>query len=148
MILDEKKEKIELHKRVFECELENTYEFESKNGMTFIHGNKVGKKTEFNLLYDILIPSKFTKHSISYYYPILQGFKNTQKGRSRFKTFLILLDILCSSTIVIGILIKKLAPKKDSVMQWHTQADFTLPELNATKTVTWTFPVDQSTKHR
>ena len=36
--LDEKKWKTERHKRAFEIDLENTYEIESQNGMTCIHG--------------------------------------------------------------------------------------------------------------
>ena len=49
---------------------------------------------------------------------------------------------------------KKLTPKEDNVMQWHTQAgkittnlevtvDFTLPELSATKIVAWNFHVHE-----
>ena len=47
---------------------------------------------------------------------------NTRKGRSKFKNLLILLDIECSSTIIMGILIKKIGLKEYDVMQWHTQA--------------------------
>ena len=54
---------------------------------------------------------------------------------------------------------KKCTPKKDAVMQWHTQwvkitnsirvkIDFTLPELTATKIMTWNFHVDESANIR
>ena len=39
MSLDEKKEKTKWHKRVFESELENTYETKIHNCMTCIHVN-------------------------------------------------------------------------------------------------------------
>ena len=56
-------------------------------------------------------------------------------------------------------IVRKLHPKKDDVMQWHTQSgnitnnlkvelDFTLPELRATNFVTWIFHVDDSAKGR
>ena len=68
-----------------------------------------------------------------------------------------LLDSVCSSKIVMGRLIKKLTPKKDDVMQWHTQAGkittnlkfkirFVLPELSATKIMIFSFHVGESTK--
>ena len=43
MSIDDKNENIEWRKRAFECELENTYEIESRNGMTCIHENNVNK---------------------------------------------------------------------------------------------------------
>ena len=84
---------------------------------------------------------------------------NTQKGRSKFKNFRILLDIGCSSTIVMRRLIEKINPKKDNMTQWHTQAInittnikvkiyFTLPEISATIIVTWNYRVCDSTKGR
>ena len=60
-----RKKKIEGHKRAFEYELENTYDIEIYNGMTCIHGNKVNKLSECNLLHDILNPPKHTKNKIS-----------------------------------------------------------------------------------
>ena len=61
--------------------------------------------------------------------------------------------------IVMGIIITKINPKEDAVIQWHTQVggittnlkfelDFTLPELSETKTVRWKCYVDDSTKGR
>ena len=44
--LKKKKEKLELHKRVFECELKNTYNIEIQNYMTCIHDNKVNNTAE------------------------------------------------------------------------------------------------------
>ena len=108
MSLDEKKENMERHKRAFERELKNTYDIEIQNGMNFIHRNKVNKVAEFNLLHDILNPSKHTKHLNIHYSPILHGCMNTRKGREYFKRFQILLDSGCSSTIVMGRLIIKL----------------------------------------
>ena len=68
---------------------------------------------------------------------------NTRNGKVKFKNFLILLDIGCSSTVVMLRLVKKLSPQKYYVIQWHTQAGnittnlkvevyFTLPSLSAT----------------
>ena len=73
--------------------------------------------------------------------------------------FGILLDIECSSKIVMKRLITKLIPIEDNVVQWNTQAvnittnmndqiDFTLPDFCATKIVTWSCHVDDSAKIR
>ena len=56
-------------------------------------------------------------------------------------------------------LIEKIDPKRDNVMQWHTQAGnintylkvktyFTLPKLSAMKIVMWNCHVDDSDKVR
>ena len=82
---------------------------------------------------------------------------NIWKGKETFKSFQILLDSGCSSTIVIWGLVKRLGPKKVVVMQWHTQAGnittnikveiyFTLTELSATNVMTWNFHVGDSAK--
>ena len=71
---------------------------------------------------------------------------NTRKGRAKFKSFQILLDIRYSSMIVTSRLVEKLLPEKDDVMQWQTQArnittgfkvkiDFTVPALIVTNVV-------------
>ena len=84
---------------------------------------------------------------------------NTGNGRAKFKNFLILLDSGCSSTILMGRLVKKLGLEEDTPMQWNTQAvnittnikvkiDYTLTALSATNVVTWKFHVDDSTKVR
>ena len=115
--------------------------------MSFIHENEVNKVSECNLLHDILNPSKRTGLLNIHYYPILHGCMNTQKGRETFKNFLILFHSGFGSTIVIKILITKIDPIEDAVVQWHTQAVnittnlkvkiySTLPELSVTKVVT------------
>ena len=68
-----------------------------------------------------------------------------------------MLESECSSTILMGILIIKLTPEEDDVMQCHTQAGsiitnikvkiaFTLPGISAKKILTWNCHVDDSTK--
>ena len=59
--LDERKENTELRKSACESKLENKYEIESQNCMTCMHGKKLNKLSEFNLLYDILKPPKRSK---------------------------------------------------------------------------------------
>ena len=61
MCLDDKIEKIEWEKRAFEYKLKNKYEIEIHNGITCIHGNRVNKWDECNLLHDIINPTKRTK---------------------------------------------------------------------------------------
>ena len=84
---------------------------------------------------------------------------NTGNGRAKFKNFLILLDSGCSSTILMGRLVKKLGLEEDTPTQWNTQAvntttnikvniDYTLTALSTTNVVTWKFHVDDSTKGR
>ena len=84
---------------------------------------------------------------------------NTRKGRVRFKNYRILLDSVCSYTIVTRRLVQKLRPRKDDVMQWQTQAgnittnikvnvDFTLPALSVNNVVRWNCHVDDSAKGR
>ena len=99
MSLNDKKEKTEWCNRAFEFKLENTYEIQSQNGMTCIHGNRVNKWSEFNLIHDILNPPKRTKHLTSHYSTILQVCMNIRKGKARFKNFRILLDSGSSSTL-------------------------------------------------
>ena len=81
--------------------------------MNCMHEKKVNKIGEYNLLYDILNPSKRTKIINTHYYPILYGWMNTRRGRSKFKSFQILLDSRCSSTIVMKSLITKRNPKEE-----------------------------------
>ena len=84
---------------------------------------------------------------------------NNRKGKEKFKNYHILLDSGCSSTIVMGRLVEKLRPEKDSLIQWITQAGnittnfkvkiyFTLPALSATNVVTWDYHVDDFAKGR
>ena len=51
----------EWHKCAFEIKLENIYVMKSWNDMNRINDNKVNNMVEFNLLHDILNPSKHTK---------------------------------------------------------------------------------------
>ena len=88
--------------------------------MTRIHNHEVNKIAECNLLHDIINPPKRAKHLNIYYCPIIHGCMNTGKYKANFKTFRILFYSGCSSTIVMGILVEKLYPGKNSQMQWHT----------------------------
>ena len=126
--------------------------------MTCIHGDKVNKLSECSLLHDIINNPKLTKYLNIHYYPIIYVRMNTQKGRVKFKKFQILLNSGFNYTIVTG-RIKKIKPKEDAVMQLHTKVgkittnlkvniDFNLPELRATKIVTWNCNVDDSYKGR
>ena len=81
------------------------------------------KKTEFNLLHNIINPPENTKNSNRHYCPILHKSMNTIKGRSNFKTFQILLDSGYSPMIITERLVEKLIIKKYAIMQWHTQAE-------------------------
>ena len=53
--------------------------------MTYIYGNEVNKISEWNLLHDILNPSKYTKILNIHHSPILHGCMDTRKGRLNFK---------------------------------------------------------------
>ena len=70
---------------------------------------------------------------------------NTGKGTVKFKNFRTPMDSGCGSKIAMVRFIK-ITPKKEDVMQWHTQAgkittnlkvniDFTLPEISVTTIV-------------
>ena len=77
---------------------------------------------------------------------------NTRKSKSKFKNSRILLEIVCSFTIVMGRLIEKLCPEKYAPMQWNTQAGDIRTNLkfkiDATNVVTWNFHVGDSAKVR
>ena len=88
------------------------YDIKSQNGMTYIHENELNKISKLNLLHDILNPSKLTKILNVHYCPNLHGCMNAQKGKAKFKNPQILLDSGCSSTILIGRIIKKLLINK------------------------------------
>ena len=55
--------------------------------MTFIHGNKVNKISECNLLHGIQYPSKSTKILNVHYYPIIHVYMNTQMVKDSLRTF-------------------------------------------------------------
>ena len=88
--------------------------------MTHIYNNEVKNKAECNLLHNIINPPKRAKNLNIHYSPILHGCMNIRKGKVKFKTFCILFDSGCSSTILMRRMVKTLAPEKDSPMQWHT----------------------------
>ena len=125
--------------------------------MNCIHKNEVNKIAEWNLLNDILNPLKWTKKLDRDDSPITYVCMNTWKGRGKFKNFRILLDIGCSSTIVMISLTEKNNPKKGAVIQWHTQSSnitanlkikiyLNLPELITTNITTCICHVYDSTK--
>ena len=90
--------------------------------MIYIHDDEVNNISECNLLHDIINPPKRAKNINSHYSPILHGCMNIRKGISKFKNFLILLNSVFSSTIVIIGTFERICPEKYAVMQWHTQA--------------------------
>ena len=92
---------------MFKRKLENKYYIKIHNGINCVHINKVNKISSFNLLHDILNPPKCTKLFNSHYFPILNRFMNTQKGKAKFKSFRILFYIGCSYTIIMGRLMRK-----------------------------------------
>ena len=115
--------------------------------MMCIQNNEVSNIAECNLLHDIINPPRRAKNLNIHYSPILHVCMNTRKGKSKFKNFRILLDSGCKFTIVMVRLVRKQAPEKNALMQWHMQAgnittnikfkvDFTLPALSATNVVT------------
>ena len=84
--------------------------------MTRIHNNKINNILECNLLHDITNPPKRAKKLNNHYSTILHGCMNSRKGGAKFKHFCILLDSGYSSKIVMGRLVKKLAPEKCAPM--------------------------------
>ena len=57
------------------------------NNMNLIHDNEVNLISDYNLLYDILNTSKYTKIKNKHYSHILNRCMNTREGKSRFKKF-------------------------------------------------------------
>ena len=85
--------------------------------MDFIHGNKLNKLAGFNLLHDILNPPTCTKILNIHYFPTLQGYMDTQKGKAKFKNFRVLLNCGCIYTILMGRIIQKLNHKENNLIQ-------------------------------
>ena len=52
--------------------------------MNCIHGNKVNKLYELNLLHDILNPPRHTKTLNIHYYHIIKGCMKTRRGKETF----------------------------------------------------------------
>ena len=84
----------------------------------------------WNKSHDIINPPKREKKLNIHYSPILHGCMNVRKGRAKFKNFHVFLDSGCSSTIVMGIMVKKLGLEEDTPMQWNTQAGNVTNNLN------------------
>ena len=85
--------------------------------MTCMNEDEVNIITECYLIHDILNPYKRTKFLNIHHYPILHGCINTQKDRAKFNNFNILLDSRCTSKIIMRILITRINPKINTVMQ-------------------------------
>ena len=89
--------------------------------MNCINDNEVNNIYECNLIHGILNSSKSTKNINNHYYPILHVCMNTRRDKERFEIFRILLDSLCSSTVMTRNLIMKPKTKKYGAIQWLTQ---------------------------
>ena len=89
----------------------------SLNDINCIHNNEVNNIAECNLPYFISSYYKRTKNINRHYLPILHRCMNTCRRKYKCKSFCILLDSGCSSTIVMIILMKILKTKKYDVMQ-------------------------------
>ena len=100
MSLEETEENLDWSKRAFECKKKNSYGIENRNDMRCMHNNEVNNIAECNLLHGIINPPKGNKFLNNNYYPILHGCMNTRKLKAKFKNFFILLDIRCSSWII------------------------------------------------
>ena len=75
--------------------------------MTRIYNNEVKNISECNLLHEIINPPKRAKKLTIHYSRIIHVCMNTKKGRAKFKNFRIILDSGCSSTVVMGMIVKK-----------------------------------------
>ena len=116
-------------------------------------GTKVEKR-----LYKTVHLINPTKKKNRHYTPILIGNTNGRLGKAKFCTLRILLDSGASFSIVIGKHTHKLRHKNTQPVKWSTKgsdvlttcktnAELVQPELDATKSVTWSFHVDDSQKH-
>ena len=85
--------------------------------MTRIHNNEAKNIVECNLLHDIINHPKHAKNLNTHYSPILHGCMNTRKGKANFKNFRSILDIGCSSRILLGNIVGKQPSDKYSVIQ-------------------------------
>ena len=72
---------------MLELEIKNINYMKSLNAMNCIYDNKLNNIAEYNLLHDILNPSKKSEHRNIHYYPILHGNMNTCRGKAKFKYF-------------------------------------------------------------
>ena len=100
---------------MFEIKLGNIYDMKSLNDMYCIYNNKLNNRTVWNLIHAILDNYKRTKNKSSNDYPILHVCMNIQRRRAKFKNFWILLDIGCSSMILMG----SLTIKTKKILWWN-----------------------------
>ena len=77
----------ELRKGKFEGKLENIFDMKSLKVIHRIHDSKVITTAGYNLLHDILNPSKFTKNINIHYSPIQHGCMNTCRGKTNLRIF-------------------------------------------------------------
>ena len=96
------------------------------------------------------------KQKTTHYTPVLIGEMNSRHGKAKWLNSLkILLDSGTSSSILLGKYAEKLRRHQTKPVRWETQAgvfhtkyraniEFAIPELDATKSVTWQFHVDDS----
>ena len=156
MTLDETKEKLTDVSMRFNTKVHMWLKIEMK---WYIYDNKLNNVSEFNLIHDRINPPKRAKNINIHYSPIIHGCIIIRRGRAKLKNLRILLNSVCSFTIVIIRLVEKLILEKYTVMQWHTQAenittnlnikvDFTLTALSSTNIVTWKCCVYDSAKGR
>ena len=92
--------------------------------MTRIHNNEVNNIAECNLLHDIINPPKRAKILNIHYSHILHGCMNTRKGKEKFKNFPIILENGCTSTIVMGRIVKIKPRRRCSDAVEHTSRKY------------------------
>ena len=76
--------------------------------MVHIHDKEVNNISECNLIHDMINPPKCARIININYPPILHGCMNTREGRTNFKNFQNLLDIGCSSVILMVRIVENL----------------------------------------
>jgi hypothetical protein len=103
-----------------------------------------------------LLRNPTKKRKTTHYTPVVYGELNSRHGKAKWHNFLkILLDSGTSSSILLGKYAEKLRQRHIKPVEWSTQAgnfttkykakvEFLMPELDATKSVTWMFHVDDS----
>ena len=64
-----------------------------------IHDNDRNNIAEFNLLHDIINPSKCIKNTNYHYKRILHRYINTQRVKANYKKFQLLLESTCSNSM-------------------------------------------------
>ena len=99
--------------------------------MSHIRNNMINVNNEYNILSNILNPTRRAKNKNSNYSLILHGCMDKRIGMAIFRNFLILLDSCRSSTTVTDNLMSKIKCKKPSTIMWKTQgSDFITNEMS------------------